>query len=90
MADTIADVTINSDAYYDVNALSSVVVGTAIAIQNKGNHAVYVQIQVAQPSASSTDGVILYSKESLQIDAAANNVWAKAAHGFVRINVDLV
>lgn len=79
MADTIPDISVDNTQYVSANALTSIVAGTAITIENKSNSLVRIQIATSQPSASSTDGSILqvppYINSIRDIASGENTVW---------------
>lgn len=80
MSDTIADVKVGSTEYLDLNTDTGILAGTAIAITNKSNSVVLLQISALQPAADSLDGVPLSAAPDSTgikiVTAGENTVWA--------------
>ena len=75
MSDTIPDVTVVHTTYTDIYAVTGIVVGTELILQNKEESEFRVQVTTSQPSADSTDGVILGPKSMKLIEVGSNEVW---------------
>ena len=75
MADTIPDVIVVPTSYTDIYAVTGIVVGTELILQNKEETEFIVQISTSQPSADSVDGVILRPKSMKLVEVGSNEVW---------------
>ena len=80
MADTIPDVIATKGVYVSLNTLSSIGVGTALLVTNKGTGDVRLQVALTQPADGDTGGELLktlpYSTAIKAIPAGENTVWA--------------
>lgn len=79
MADTIADISIDSTSFTNVNLASSIVEGTNVDIQNKSSSVMILQIQDATPSDTSADGYYIVPNQILTIPAGTNILWMRSA-----------
>lgn len=75
---TINDVLLTGTAYQNLNSATSLITGTPLVIQNKGNFFVRIIIAPSQPSASSENGYLLPSLATVIIENETDIVWAKA------------
>lgn len=82
MSDTNSDVVLSSAVFTDLNDETGIAAGVALIITNKSTNTVLLQVQTAQPSADSTDGIPLAAwpneLSTVQIPVSQNAVWAKA------------
>jgi hypothetical protein len=78
MADTANAYPIPGNLYTDLNALTSIVAGTEVLLQNVGgpNDIIEVATGAAQPAASFT-GVRMEQHDFLRIDAGESTIWVK-------------
>ncbi|WYN05086.1 hypothetical protein ISREJYDI_CDS0122 [Pseudomonas phage UNO-G1W1] len=74
---TIPDVNLTGTAYQNVYAATSIVVGTAVTIQNKSGFPVYVQNIASQPSAGSKNGFVLEPYTAVDVTGVVVGLWAK-------------
>lgn len=81
-------ITLSGEDWEDANALANIAVGTAIAIQNQTNQAVFFAISSAKPSAAFI-GVAIppVLSEMATVGAGENRVWIKG-EGPVSIQVN--
>jgi hypothetical protein len=79
MASTIADVILTNSGYQDLYAATSIAVGTALFIQNKGTAPITIQLKGFQPASSSADGVQLQTYDFFVVDVGEAGVWAKGS-----------
>ncbi|QHZ60015.1 hypothetical protein PJKIFABJ_00079 [Pseudomonas phage PE09] len=74
---TIPDVTLTGTAYQNVYAATSIVVGTAVTIQNKSGFPVFIQNIAGQPSAGSKNGFVLEPYTAVDVTGVIAGLWAK-------------
>lgn len=89
MADTRADVAVAKGVWVDLYAGSSIAVGTAVDVINKGSHNCVIAISLAAPAATST-GYPLYAGpvgSFASIDASETGLWCYSVDGTTRILV---
>ncbi len=84
MADTLPDITLNTDSYTDLYVGSGILVGTEILVQNKGSVPVTIHVSLAQPVVTSRDGVNIPSNGYVIVQAGATGAWAL---GSSKVNV---
>lgn len=81
MAATLPDIPIGQ-TWVDINTVSGIAVGTAIAILNKGNGEVRLIESDTIPAVDETDGLLLTTLENAyamgSADAGSIRLWAKA------------
>lgn len=75
---TLANIVLTGTAYQNLNLASSLITGSPLVIQNKGNSFVRIIIAPSQPSASSENGWLLQSLSSIVVENETDIVWAKA------------
>ena len=75
MADTLPDVNLTTVAYKDLYSESGIGVGTKVLVQNKSGNMVTLQLQLAEPLATSNDGTYLVPNGFVVIDAGENGLW---------------
>lgn len=94
MADSIADIAVTSDDWVDVSALTGILVGSEMIIQNKGIAHLLVWIGATKPTAASTDGPIIYDFPNepsvASIAVGEKKVWLKAVGAEGKANVQAV
>ena len=95
MADTIPDITVPNNTFANINTLTGISAGTALILNNKGTSEVLVQISNTQPSATSSDGVVLpvppNTLSVMRVTAGENAVWARSlghVSGLINIQDD--
>ena len=92
MADTIADIVVSNTEFVDVNTLTGIATGISLAISNKTESSVLLQIAASQPSDDSRDGVILgpihESTSNKIVTSGENTVWAKSI-GFNDVKISV-
>ena len=80
MADTVPNITLLPNVWTDANAATSIPVGTAVKVQNRGSYPVQVYVGVSQPDSSDGDQLLspfgIYGSW-LQASAGENNIWLK-------------
>lgn len=87
MANTIDDVIMKTGEFIDVYALSGILPGTSLILNNKSSGIALVQVRASKPSASSSDGWPIKSgtaNESwvtITDVPAGSRVWVKGAQG---------
>lgn len=83
MADTIADIYLQGNTYVDLYALTGILPGTSLVINNKSSSVAFLQVRASQPNANSNDGWPLRSSPApdtwvtLTNVPAGSRVWAK-------------
>jgi hypothetical protein len=83
MSQTIPDIPISYAEWVDVNTLSGIPVGTATAIFNKGDSALYLYEGDVAPAVDSKDGVILSTLYNpfgvANVLPGSERIWARCA-----------
>lgn len=74
---TIPDVQLTGVAYQNIYAATSIVVGTAVTIQNKSGFPVFVQNIASQPSTGSKNGFVLEPYTAVDVTGVIAGLWAK-------------
>lgn len=89
MADTIADLNIANATWTDLYAGTSITVGTAVGIYNKGSHPCVVAIKATSPSGS-TLGMPLHVGpvgSYMYVSAGESGLWAYCPQGTTQLLV---
>jgi hypothetical protein len=88
MADTLNAITLSGEDWEDVNALTSIAVGTSISVQNQTNQAVFIAVSATKPALSFV-GIAIPAvlSEMVTITEGENKVWLKGK-GPVSIQVN--
>lgn len=91
---TLADITVPTGAYLDLYSAAGLTDGTAIQIVNKGVVMVYIQENITQPSATSTDGRVITpitgNNAVLDISSGSDKIWVRASGVSSVVNVEVV
>ena len=89
MADTIADVTVPEGVWTDLYDATSIAVGTAVTVINKGSNSCALAISLAAPASVSV-GVPLYVGpigSTALVAVGGSGLWAYCVHGTTYLNV---
>lgn len=86
MANTLPDINLAPEAYKDLYSESSIAVGTKVLIQNKSSSFAILQLQAAQPTATSTDGTYVVPNAFVTVEAGENGLWG-IGNGDISIQV---
>ena len=88
---TLPNIVLTGTAYQNLNLASSLITGSPLVIQNKGNSFVRIIISPSQPSASSENGWLLQSLQSIVVENETDIVWAKSTElGNTHLSVQLL
>lgn len=89
MADTIADVLVPNAVWTDLYDETSIAVGTAVTVINKGSNPCLLAISTAAPG-TTTVGVPLYVGpigSTATVAAGENGLWAYCVNGTTSLNI---
>jgi len=75
MADTKSDIILPKQTWIDLYAASSIVVGTKVAVTNKGTVPITLAIKATTPT-DSTFGMPVVALSTVYVDAGASGLWA--------------
>jgi len=88
---TIPNIVLTGTAYQNLNLATSLITGSPLVIQNKGNSFVRIIISPTLPAASSENGYLLTSLATVVIENETDIVWAKAVElGNTALSVQLL
>lgn len=74
---TIPDVNLLGVVYQNLYAATSIVVGTAVTVQNKSGSPVFIQNIASQPSAGSKNGFVLEPYTAVDVTGVIAGLWAR-------------
>ena len=79
MADSVNDVVIAANTWIDLYSATSITVGTAVTVYNKGTQAGQLAIKATSPGANTAIGVPLFTGDSrgatAAVSAGASGLW---------------
>jgi hypothetical protein len=88
---TLPNVLLTGAVYQNLNLASSLITGSPLVVQNKGNYFVRIIISPTLPAASSENGYLLAPLATVVIENETDIVWGKATNlGNTALSVQLL